>query len=313
MASIRPSLVLSATVILLAIGAPAYADNCNLAAKLKALGKKESRLLACQSKVDATADSSGLDACETKASDRFFVAISTTGTCNQPGMPTPCEGIIECCENVADRCESSVADAFIDTFPSKCEAAKRKAAGYLAGRELRCHATAARRRQAVDPGCITRAEAKFTVAMATAGACPDGGSPLAFVEDSCVRPAVKTDAGDMVTEACPSTTTTSTTATTTTTMPHQSCGIYPTCGGLCPAGQNCVALVNQCLCFDQGSCTGSWPACDGACSSGGTCEAFSSFCGCVTGNCPCDGSCSAPEYECLDSGSRLGCFCFSAQ
>ena len=319
MSSLRPRFLGAVTLVLLATAGPGHADECNLAAKVKALGKKESRLLACQAKVAATGNSSGLAACEEKASDRFFVAMSTTGTCNEPGMPTPCEADINCCEGVADRCESSVADTFVDTFPSGCEAAKRKAAGNLAGRELRCYATAAKRNRAVDSVCIARAQGKFTAAIAGAGPCPDGGSPQVLVEDSCVGPAVETDSGGVVTAACPSTTTTSTTVTTTTTMPHQPCGTPPACGGPCPVGQTCVppppnASDPECFCFDQGGCTASWPACDGTCSSGGTCAPFGDgVCACVNGNCPCGGSCPAPEYWCFDSGSRLGCGCLSFQ
>jgi len=50
-------------IALLATTAPARADKCT-GAKLKAIGKKESGLLRCQSKVAATDNTSGLFACE---------------------------------------------------------------------------------------------------------------------------------------------------------------------------------------------------------------------------------------------------------
>jgi len=316
MRSLRPSLFLAA-MTLLAVPASAHAGGCNLPAKLKAVGKKEFGLLRCQSRVAATGDSSGLGACEAKVSGKFRAAFGTTGLCGAPGNPTPCEDIIDCCENVGDRCDSSVAGAFVEVFPSRCEAAKRKAAGRLANRELRCYARAAARGLAVDSRCIGRATASFTAAVARAGTCPDGGSPRSFVEDNCVKPAVATDGSGIVTEACPSTTTTTTmTTTTTTAVPHQACGIYPTCGGACPAGQTCVSIppVSECLCYDAGGCVASWPACNGACSSGGSCSDLGAgVCGCVHGGCSCGGTCTDAGYDCLDTGSRLGCGCFSFQ
>lgn len=311
MPSPRPSLLLAGIVALLAVGTAADAQTCKRAAKLKALGKKEYRLLRCHSRVAATGDSSGLSACEAKASDKFVTAFSKTGLCG--GVPTPCEDTT-CCEGVADRCASEVAATFVDTFPSRCEAAKRKAAGQLASRELRCYARAAARLRAVDGGCIAKATARFTAAMTRAGTCPDGGSAQTFVEDSCVEPAVETDGGGMVTEACPSTTTTTTTATTTTTTPHQPCGTAPTCGGSCPAGQSCVNFAGNCLCFDDGGCAASAPACNGPCSNGGTCIDTGVVCLCINGTCPCGASCLNPEYECFaNSGPPAGCFCGSAQ
>jgi hypothetical protein len=318
MSSCRPGLALAATVVLLVIGAPAHADTCNLRAKLKIIGQKESRLLECQSKVAATANSLGLGACESKAAGKFFAAIVKTGTCQMPGIPTPCEAIVECCETVPDLCASSVAGAFIDIFPNKCEAVKRKAAGHLASGELACYAKATAKALPVDARCISKATAKFSAVMTKAGTCPDGGSPQTFVEDNCVRPAFATNAAGVVTEACPAPTTTSTTTTTvTTTPPRQTCGAYPTCGGSCPTGQTCVSIAQQCLCFDDGGCTASYPACSGTCSSGGQCLSFNtslgSFCGCVGAGCSCGGSCADPQYGCIDSGTRFGCVCFSAQ
>src|SRR5215831_9227313 len=128
-------------VLLLAFAAPpARADKCT-GAKLKAIGKKESALLACQAKVAKTGDSSGLSACETKAMDKFAAAFLKAGIC---------AGGQTACENLADGCESTVASAMSDTFPSPCEAAKRKAAGKLAKSELGCYWKAAAKGLPVD-------------------------------------------------------------------------------------------------------------------------------------------------------------------
>lgn len=310
---VRPVIWLTAAGALFAAATPARADKCT-AVQLRLMGKKESRLLGCQSKVAATADSSRLGACEMKASDSFHFGFISIDACPASGTSAN----EAACENIADSCASSVAGAFIDTFPSKCEAIKRKAAGKFAGKELDCYATAAANGLAVDSGCITKATDKFSAALARAGSCPDGGSPRTYVEEHCVGPVFTTDGGGMVTAVCPTTTTTTTTTstTTTTTLPRQTCGSYPTCGGSCSAGQTCVSLPvgspGECLCFDENGCAASYPTCGGTCS-GGTCTNVGSFCVCLGGGCTCGGSCSDPLYDCVDSGTKLGCACVSGQ
>lgn len=170
--------------------------------------KKEAGLLSCQSKVAAKNDASGLPTCETKVSGKFSVAFAKAGVCT---------GVEATCESQADQCESNVASATTDTFPSRCETAKRKAAGQLANGEFGCYAKAAAKGIAVDPACIAKAVGKFGVALAKAGACPDGGSPKDLIENSCVKPSITADGGGTVTDVCPTTTTTSTTSTTTST------------------------------------------------------------------------------------------------
>ncbi len=203
-----------AVVALVALGAaPAGADQCTHA-KLKAIGKKESGLLACQAKVAASGDSSGLSACESKVMAKFSHAFGNAGTCMSDQTA---------CESIADGCESSVAGAFIDTFPSDCEVRKRKAAGQLAKGELGCYAKAATKGLPVDSVvCIPKSTMRFSVALTKAGTCPDGGSPQSFVESHCVTSAVTTDGGGVVTDVCP---------TTTTTLPPQPC--TSVVGGFC--------------------------------------------------------------------------------
>ena len=77
-----------AVVALVALGAaPTGADQCTRA-KLKAIGKKESGLLACQARVAASGDSSGLSACESKVMAKFSHAFGNAGTCT--GDQTAC-------------------------------------------------------------------------------------------------------------------------------------------------------------------------------------------------------------------------------
>src|SRR5438876_10455984 len=113
-------LVLSALVGVLALGAvPASADKCT-GGRLKAIGKEEAGLMGCQAKVAAKNDASGLAACESKVQSKFATAFAKAGAC---------VGDQTTCETNADSCETAVAAVMIDTFPSKCEAGKRKAAG----------------------------------------------------------------------------------------------------------------------------------------------------------------------------------------
>jgi cysteine-rich repeat protein len=199
--------ILGAFVLLTIGAAPARADKCT-GAKLKDTGKKEAGLLSCESQVAAKNAMSGLSACEMKVSGKFSSAFGKAGSCIGDEMS---------CEDIADACESTVSTALTDTFPSKCEAAKRKAAGKLASGELGCYAKAAVKGVGLDSGCILKAQARFAGAVSKAGSCPDGGSPQALVESHCVMPAVTTDGSGMVTDVCPTTTTTTTTTSTTTT------------------------------------------------------------------------------------------------
>lgn len=183
-----------AALVLFAIAAvPARADKCT-GAKLKAVGKKEAGLLKCQAKVAATNDPSGLAACESKVMGKFAAAFAKAGVC--AGDQTRCE-------DIADGCDSAMGAFLTDTFPSKCESSKRKAAGKLAGRELGCYSKAAAKGLALDTTCITKAQGKFGAAMTKAGGCPDGGSPQNEVENNCVQRGVTTNGGGMVTDVCP--------------------------------------------------------------------------------------------------------------
>jgi hypothetical protein len=235
-------------VLVLLVVAPAHADKCT-GAKLKAVGKKESGLLGCQSKVAAKNDSSGLAACEMKVSVKFSAAFGKAGSCAGDEMR---------CEDIADLCESSVAGAFLETFPSKCEAAKRKAAGKLASGELGCYAKAAAKALAVDSGCITKATGKFSAAMTKAGPCPDGGSPQNLVEDRCVAPALATSGG-MVTDVCPLGATGTPCATNADCVTQACCD--GTCTDLTSDPYNCSACGVMC---NRGNSFG--PSC-----TGGTC------------------------------------------
>lgn len=172
---------------------PAHADKCT-GAKLTAIGRQEARLLTCQAKVAATADTSGLVTCEKKVTRKFAAAFGKAGI--------SCAGDQTRCEAIADGCDSALAAFLTETFPSDCEGVKRKAAGKLAAGELGCYAKAAQKRSALDPACIRKAEGQFEAALATAGTCPDGGLPEHAVETTCVQPAVTTNGSGTVIDVC---------------------------------------------------------------------------------------------------------------
>ena len=158
------------------VAASTTTEKC-MGAKLKALAKKEAGLLTCRAKEAATGDSAGLEACQQKVKLKFTTAFGKAGSC--AGDQTQCE-------SDADSCDTAMAALLTDTFPSKCEAAKRKAAGKLAGKELVCWAKTAATGQSVQTACITTAEGKFVTGVMKAGGCPDGGSPGTAIESECV-------------------------------------------------------------------------------------------------------------------------------
>ena len=191
--------VFGAVLVLVVAALPARADKCT-GVKLNDVGKTECRLLGCQARVAASGNSSALSTCEASVKAAFATRFGNAGVC---------AGDETTCEDIAASCESSIAGALSDTFPSRCEAAKRKAAAHLTSGELDCYARAAHLNIPVDPSCIMKAQGKFGAAISKAGSCPDGGSPQDEVENNCVNPVVATTGG-VVTDVCPSTTTTTT-------------------------------------------------------------------------------------------------------
>jgi len=113
---------------------------------------------------------------------------------------------------------------------ARCAVAEMKATAKKTNAKLKCYATAADRQTAVDPGCLTKAESKFSEAWTRAtakGGCGGGlGGPLDqnTVEgkvDACVR--------DLVTTVGP-------------------CGrVDGVCGGVCPPGEYCFEIGTGCF------------------------------------------------------------------
>jgi hypothetical protein len=190
------SLVLAFLVLLAVAASPARADKCT-AAKLKAIGKKEASILSCHAKVVAKGDSSTLAACIQKVEHKYATAFAKAGTCS--GERDVCECLAEGCASVARR-------DLPDAGPSKCEAARLKAAGKKARGKLNCNAKAAANGSPVDSACIQKAETKYQAAFAkTTGCTGDATGVENDVNLRCVS-AVGGDpsGGGTVGELCPS-------------------------------------------------------------------------------------------------------------
>ena len=211
------TLALASTILLGVAADAASADKCG-SLKLKALAAREAGLLRCRAKVAASGDASGLASCEAAVTSQFASAFGKAGSCG---------GAQSRCEEIADGCASSVAAVLTDTFPSKCESAKRKAAGTLAKKELGCHAKAAKTGRALKASCIEKARRKFDAARKKAGTCTDGGDPRTAIESLCVAPAVALDQGSLVAGICPIVvTTTSSTLTSSNTTTTTGAGTF---------------------------------------------------------------------------------------
>ena len=148
---------------IVALGAgTASADKCT-GKKIKAVGKKESRLLSCSSK-EATKGVTAVEpTCNNTAMSKFVTAYDKPGACGNPSSSV--------CESIADDCQTKVRMALPDgdgTNPSVCESKRLKAAGKKASGKLKCYAKAAAKGQPVDSapgGCLDKASTKFMTAF----------------------------------------------------------------------------------------------------------------------------------------------------
>jgi hypothetical protein len=153
----------------------------------------------------------------------------------------------------------------------KCQAAKIKAAGKKTLDKAKCHAKALQKGVAVDPLCLTKAEDKFAKAITkadTLGPCSGTATDLEAAVDQCVDTYAA-----VVSTPVTTTTVMGTSTTTSTTLPFCGLPLYPSCGGMCSAGESCYAVrdiytgYTDCLCQPTGT-----PCCGGAaCSPGQIC------------------------------------------
>ena len=135
---------------------------------MKAVGKKEAGILACSAK-EATKGTSIEPACNMKVEGKFTTAYDKPTGC-MPAAPTSTQ-----CETIADDCRDKLRAALLDgneTTPSKCEAARLKAAGKKASAKLGCYAKAVAKGLAVDSGCLDKAERWSTTSASTSRSRP---------------------------------------------------------------------------------------------------------------------------------------------
>ena len=163
------------------------------------------------------------------------------------------------------------------TPAGKCAAAKSKAASQKIAAKLKCSQRAYLAGTSVDPDCLSRAEEKFTGAIAEAeakGGCVVTGdaTKLEAAANTCVGSV------DALTPALPT------------------CGAgFGRCdASACPAGSTCeLVFGGPCQCVPSPTCSGSAaPACNGDCGPGGVCIDAGGTCICTT---PC------PALACVDS------------
>jgi len=154
-----------------------------------------------------------------------------------------------------------------DTAPdpvAKCSALKIKATGKKTFDKAKCHQKAVVKGEAVDLECLTKAETKFTAAIAkadAAGTCTGDAGSLEAAVDACVETYLAAVGPP----------------TTCGTAPSD----YPTCGGSCPPGEDCVPQRENapvpslpfCDCFASTEPCGQGPIpmCRGWCAPGSTC------------------------------------------
>lgn len=191
MSGIRVRLLVTGLVLWPLAAHAATSEQCFQNA-LRAVGTEANAILGCRARVAATNDPSRLAPCEATATAHLENAFDKLH-CGRDRVT---------CNGKALACGAAVAGVMSDTLPSACEAAKQRAAGKLANRELGCYAKAARTGTPVDATCLTKARAKFASAIAHAGTCPDGGSPETLVESACVDQLVANQGG-VVTDICP--------------------------------------------------------------------------------------------------------------
>jgi len=277
-------------VSLLALTSPARADKCT-GAKLKAIAKLESGLLACDAQVAAKGDPTLLAPCVDKVQGKYTTAFGKAGSCG---------GETTVCDCLATKCATVVRGDLPDAGPSKCEAARLKAATKKAAAKLVCNAKAAAKGIAVDTDCIQKAEAKYQMAFGkTLGCGGDQTTVETAVDQQCVA-AVGADAagGGIVGTLCPTS--------------GQPCQSYQDC-----CGSTCDLTTGTCGCIPTGGDVGCFhdaDCCQGVClqtggvSSPGTCmnPVVEILCICCTDSQNCQHLCvDNLETQCRDFSTTL--------
>jgi hypothetical protein len=249
-----------ACALLLALSGAAHAAGTAAqicaGAKQKAAGTAAGASLSCHAK--ATQKGIAVDpACLAKADSKLskaFAKAEARGGCATPGDVGAVDALLGSSVGafVAALRPGSSLGAFVAA--NRCAGAKLKATGKKAKAKLACHAKATGRGLAVDPGCLAKAEVRFTTAFAQAEARPPclttgDAATIESLLDALVAAAVvgSPPPGTTTTTNPPSVTTTTTTTTTTPSFcapvaPNP----FPMCGGSCDgAGWPAVCALSR--------------------------------------------------------------------
>ena len=158
---------------------PAHAQSACLSGKLEAMARKEAGLLSCLAGVAAKGRAAGFPRCIRKVASRFARAYLDAGRCGEERT---------LCECLTEQCAIAVRLVLPDAGPSRCEAARLRAAGTQARRKVGCSAEAARTGSTVDPACLEKAEAHLRAVFARTGRCTGEQTAVeAVVNEECVR------------------------------------------------------------------------------------------------------------------------------
>jgi len=157
---------------------PAAAQSGCVSAKLEAMGKNEAGLLSCLAGEAAKGRPTTFGKCIRKVAAKFALAWAKAGPCGEDRT---------LCECLTEQCAIAVRLVLPDFGPSRCEAARLRAAGKQAVRKVRCSAEAARAGTTVDPACLQRTEAYLQAVFARTRRCTgDSNMVETIVNEQCV-------------------------------------------------------------------------------------------------------------------------------
>lgn len=270
----------------LATATGAHAASKCTASKLKASGN----LAACELNVFAKDATKGtgvvLVGCQGKHATAFSKAERTADCLGPTGDQATIQSRVDA---FAGGMNASTRDA--NPLPSRCIAAKLKAAGKKASCRLGEHARATSKGVAVDTTKLERCSTKFTAASTKAERLPDCGS--AAGDTAAIEAQVDGFVTDVNAEAGGATTTTTSTTTTTT--------LFPTCSGACTTCGSC----------GTGFCVPDTDGVSSYCGDSVSCAGDTGCAACETDvDCPSDRRCVNPQAVCGLGGNGicvLGC------
>jgi hypothetical protein len=175
----------------------ACVDTKCLTAKLDAIAKEEADLFACFVKAAGRRRGSGFGRCVQRAAGRYIARFGRAGECSGEDLTCGC---------LAENCALAVRLALPEPGPSRCAAARLRAAARKAVGTLRCNTQAMARGTVIDQRCIDKVDAKYQAAFARPTGCTGDRTAIgAIIEAACVTEVgAKPTGGDTVCDVCTS-------------------------------------------------------------------------------------------------------------